>query len=62
MEKLLNTDEIDFIGMARPLIREPDLPNRWLAGTGDESAACISCNEYFGAIMRGQTAYCKQIA
>jgi 2,4-dienoyl-CoA reductase-like NADH-dependent reductase (Old Yellow Enzyme family) len=62
MEKLLNSDEIDFIGMARPLIREPDLPNRWLAGTGDESAACISCNECFGAIMRGQTAYCTQIA
>ena len=31
--------------MARPLIREPDLPNRWLGGTGDESAACISCNK-----------------
>jgi 2,4-dienoyl-CoA reductase-like NADH-dependent reductase (Old Yellow Enzyme family) len=61
MEKLLHTDEIDFIGMARPLIREPDLPKRWLEGSGDESAACISCNECFGAIMRGQTAYCTQI-
>jgi 2,4-dienoyl-CoA reductase-like NADH-dependent reductase (Old Yellow Enzyme family) len=61
MEKLLNTGEIDFIGMARPLIREPNLPNRWLAGIGDETAACISCNECFGAIMRGQTAYCTQI-
>jgi 2,4-dienoyl-CoA reductase-like NADH-dependent reductase (Old Yellow Enzyme family) len=61
MEKLLSTNEIDFIGMARPLIREPDLPNRWLAGTGDESAACISCNECFGVIMRGQTTYCTQI-
>jgi 2,4-dienoyl-CoA reductase-like NADH-dependent reductase (Old Yellow Enzyme family) len=62
MEKLLNTSEIDFFGMARPLIREPDLPNRWLAGSGDESAACISCNQCFGAIMQGQTAYCTQIS
>jgi 2,4-dienoyl-CoA reductase-like NADH-dependent reductase (Old Yellow Enzyme family) len=30
METLLKTNEIDFIGMARPLIREPNLPNRWL--------------------------------
>jgi 2,4-dienoyl-CoA reductase-like NADH-dependent reductase (Old Yellow Enzyme family) len=62
MEKLLHTDEIDFIGMARPLIREPDLPNRWLQGIGDENAACISCNECFAAIMQGKTAYCTQIA
>jgi 2,4-dienoyl-CoA reductase-like NADH-dependent reductase (Old Yellow Enzyme family) len=62
MEKLLNTDEIDFIGMARPLIREPDLPNRWLEGTGDESAACISCNGCFEAIIQGKTAYCIQLA
>jgi 2,4-dienoyl-CoA reductase-like NADH-dependent reductase (Old Yellow Enzyme family) len=61
MEKLLNTNEIDFIGMARPLIREPDLPNRWLGGTGDESAACISCNGCFQSIMQGRTAYCTQI-
>jgi len=58
MEKLLQTNEIDFIGMARPLIREPDLPNRWLTGTGDNTAACISCNGCFDAITRGKTAYC----
>jgi len=62
MEKLLNTNVIDFIGMARPLIREPDLPKRWLEGTGDERAACISCNGCFEAIMQGKTAYCTQLA
>jgi len=62
MEKLLNTLEIDFIGMARPLIREPDLPNRWLEGIGDEGTACISCNGCFEAIMQGKTAYCTQLA
>ncbi|MEK6193236.1 MAG: hypothetical protein N2F24_03270, partial [Deltaproteobacteria bacterium] len=62
MENLLKSNEIDFIGMARPLIREPNLPDRWLQGIGDESATCISCNGCFGAIMRGQTAYCIQDA
>jgi len=58
MEKLLKTNEIDFLGMARPLIREPDLPERWLSGTADDRATCISCNGCFGAIMVGKTASC----
>jgi 2,4-dienoyl-CoA reductase-like NADH-dependent reductase (Old Yellow Enzyme family) len=62
MERLLQTKEIGFIGLARPLIREPNLPDRWLQGIGDESATCTSCNGCFGAIMRGQTAYCVQDA
>ena len=62
MEKLLTTKEIDFMGMSRPLIREPDLPNRWLEGIGNERAACISCNGCFDAIMQGKTAYCIQTA
>jgi 2,4-dienoyl-CoA reductase-like NADH-dependent reductase (Old Yellow Enzyme family) len=62
LEQLLNTKEIDFIGLARPLIREPGLPNRWLRGTGDENATCISCNGCFGVLMQGKTAYCVQDA
>jgi len=62
MERILQTSEIDLMGMARPLIREPDLPNRWLRGEGGERATCISCNGCFGAIMQGKTAYCIQDA
>jgi 2,4-dienoyl-CoA reductase-like NADH-dependent reductase (Old Yellow Enzyme family) len=62
MEKLLKTNEIDFIGMARPLIREPNLPNRWLEGVGEDRASCISCNGCIGAISKGKTAYCTQDA
>ena len=60
MEGLLKQNGIGFFGMSRPLIREADLPNRWLAAQGDASATCISCNGCFGAIMRGETAYCVQ--
>ncbi len=62
MEKLLKTNEVDFLGMARPLIREPDLPNRWLKGTGGKRATCISCNGCFGVLMQGKTVYCIQEA
>ena len=40
---------MDFMGMARPLIREPDLPNRWLRGKGGERATCISCHRAHGS-------------
>jgi 2,4-dienoyl-CoA reductase-like NADH-dependent reductase (Old Yellow Enzyme family) len=62
MEGLLQTDRIQLLGMSRPLIRQPDLPNRWRDGTADNRATCISCNGCFNAIMQGKTAYCIQDA
>lgn len=58
MEKLLKTGEVDFFGLARPLIREPALPNRWLHGKGGDSATCVSCNGCFNVILQGKTTYC----
>jgi 2,4-dienoyl-CoA reductase-like NADH-dependent reductase (Old Yellow Enzyme family) len=43
MESILEEGTADFISMSRPLIREPDLPNRWREGR-TEPAACVSCN------------------
>ncbi len=43
MEKVLNEGGVEFLSLSRPLICEPDLPNRWKSG--DRSPAkCISCN------------------
>jgi 2,4-dienoyl-CoA reductase-like NADH-dependent reductase (Old Yellow Enzyme family) len=42
MEDVLRKGEADLISLARPLIREPDLPNKYKAGK--EKADCISCN------------------
>lgn len=38
--------KIDFISFSRPLIREPDLPNKWAEKVSDK-ATCISCNKCF---------------
>jgi 2,4-dienoyl-CoA reductase-like NADH-dependent reductase (Old Yellow Enzyme family) len=42
MEDVLEAGEADLIGMSRPLIREPNLPN--LMRDGKEGADCTSCN------------------
>lgn len=56
VEKFLQDKIIDFISMCRPLIREPDLPNRWK--NGDISPAhCISCNSCYMSGLTGPI-YC----
>jgi 2,4-dienoyl-CoA reductase-like NADH-dependent reductase (Old Yellow Enzyme family) len=56
-EKAIEKDGMDYIAMARPLIREPGLPNRWLQG--DRSTAkCISCNSCFMPGLEEGGIYC----
>lgn len=43
MAEILASGDADFISMARPLIREPDLPNQILAGRRG-LVDCVSCN------------------
>ncbi|MBW2091094.1 MAG: NADH:flavin oxidoreductase [Deltaproteobacteria bacterium] len=44
IEEILTEGHADFCAMARPLIRQPDLPNLWFTGQGPDTAECISCN------------------
>jgi 2,4-dienoyl-CoA reductase-like NADH-dependent reductase (Old Yellow Enzyme family) len=44
IEEILESGSSDFVSMSRPLIRQPDLPNLWLSGTGKDTAECVSCN------------------
>lgn len=56
-EKAIRDDGMDYISMARPLIREPGLPNRWLKGERDP-AKCISCNTCFKPGLEEGGIYC----
>jgi 2,4-dienoyl-CoA reductase-like NADH-dependent reductase (Old Yellow Enzyme family) len=44
VERALLSGATDFVALSRPLVREPDLPKRWLSDEGAHRAACISCN------------------
>ncbi len=56
-ESLLKKGQCDFISLSRPLIYEPDIPNRWRSG--DLSPVkCISCNSCVMAIFTGQPVHC----
>jgi 2,4-dienoyl-CoA reductase-like NADH-dependent reductase (Old Yellow Enzyme family) len=56
-EKAIRNDSMDYITMARPLIREPALPNRWLQGERSP-AKCISCNSCFQPGLEEGGIYC----
>lgn len=52
-EKILAEGSADFVSLSRPLIREPDLPSKWLKGIGGLTAECISCNGCYRSLMDG---------
>jgi 2,4-dienoyl-CoA reductase-like NADH-dependent reductase (Old Yellow Enzyme family) len=55
-EKILVDGNADFISLCRPLIYEPDLPNRWQSGD-TTPPKCISCNSCFVTMEKGPV-YC----
>lgn len=44
LEKIMGEGKVAFLALSRPLICEPNLPNRWLDGTGSKNSECLSCN------------------
>lgn len=49
-ETVLNESNIQAISLSRPLIREPDLVQRWQSGERT-SSGCISCNRCMGSVV-----------
>ena len=43
MNNVLNEGKIEYLSLSRPLIREPDLIERWQSGDCSP-AKCVSCN------------------
>ena len=57
-ESALRDGKADYISLARPLIREPNLINRWRNGN-TAKAKCISCNGCFETGLKGLGISCK---
>ncbi|GAH15878.1 unnamed protein product, partial [marine sediment metagenome] len=57
VKEMVDKEQIDYISLCRPLIREPDLIKRWKRGN-TERAACISCNKCFEPTRAGKGIYC----
>ncbi len=51
VEQILTNESADFVSFSRPLIREPDLPNRWMRGTGNQKVDCIFCNGCLATVI-----------
>ncbi len=56
-QKIIESGFADFVAMARPLVREPDLPNKWLMGDL-RPAKCVSCNRCLGEVEQGNKLKC----
>ena len=56
VEKFLKENITDFIAMSRPLIYEPNLPNRWKSGDFSPPL-CTNCNGCLG-VAANDTTYC----
>ena len=56
-EQLVDDGTTDYISLCRPLIREPDLVNRWKSGDR-RKARCESDNLCFKPAIAGEGLYC----
>jgi 2,4-dienoyl-CoA reductase-like NADH-dependent reductase (Old Yellow Enzyme family) len=57
MNAVLRDGYADFISIARPLIREPNLPNKFERGVSEE-ATCVSCNRCLAEMSKGNPLRC----
>lgn len=57
IDKALSEDGLDYVSLARPLICEPDLAQRWHRGD-TAPAKCISCNGCFMPGIKEGGIYC----
>lgn len=59
MEEVVRGMDADFVSLSRPLIREPDIINRWKKDR-NYKGKCISCNKCFEALLKSEHLRCVQ--
>ncbi|MBB5832445.1 NADPH-dependent 2,4-dienoyl-CoA reductase [Brachybacterium aquaticum] len=58
-EQVLADGQADLISMARPLLADPQLPNKLAGGRANQVVACISCNQAcLDKVFVGERASC----
>lgn len=57
-EALVGQGDADLITMARPLLADPELPRKLLAGRAQTVVPCIRCNECVTREQRGKRTLC----
>jgi len=57
-EKVLNEGIVDFIGLGRPLIADPEWVNKVKSGRSSEIRRCVSCNCCFDQIVNDKYLHC----
>jgi 2,4-dienoyl-CoA reductase-like NADH-dependent reductase (Old Yellow Enzyme family) len=59
MEEAVAGGDSDFVSLSRPLIREPDIINKWKEDQ-TYKVKCISCNKCFEALLKREHLHCVQ--
>jgi 2,4-dienoyl-CoA reductase (NADPH2) len=52
-ERILRNEEADFINMCRPILADPELPNKAREGRFEDIVPCIGCIECLGVAYEG---------
>jgi 2,4-dienoyl-CoA reductase (NADPH2) len=60
MEKILIAGLVDMVGVGRPLICDPEMPNKLQEGRVDEIRWCVACNNCFDSVFQMQPVHCFQ--
>ena len=59
IDDIFSSNTADLISLSRPLIREPDLVNRWMSGDHRPST-CVSCNGCSAVMGKRKGLFCVQ--
>ncbi len=58
-EEILNNEQSDFVSIGRPLIVDPEMPNKYKHGQRDDIRRCIACNQgCFDSLLNFKSVSC----
>jgi 2,4-dienoyl-CoA reductase-like NADH-dependent reductase (Old Yellow Enzyme family)/thioredoxin reductase len=60
MVDVLENEMADIIGLARPLLADPEIPKKLYEGRAEDIRLCIGCNECMGVYLKNWAATCAQ--